>query len=141
MKVLEIPYCTREPNSESWYNYERFLQMYSSDKVEKVLNSLNHRFINHPEIKILLYNYINIDEKNVIIKRRNYIIKLFLNKLDSKKIVYTFYKKLKIILRALIYNFKKYIGHLNGVYLKKSLLLNKTKDAKMSRIDYSNQGV
>jgi glycosyltransferase domain-containing protein len=141
MKVLNIPYCTREPNSESWYNHERYLQMYSTEKVEKVINSLSGRFVKNPEIKTLLYNYINIDDNNVKLEKRNKSIKALLFNLDTKKKFNNFYIKIKIILNALIYNYKMYIGHLNGEYLKKSLLLIKTKDAKLSRVDYSSQGV
>jgi hypothetical protein len=115
--------------------------MYSTEKVEKVINSLSGRFVKNPEIKTLLYNYINIDDNNVKLEKRNKSIKALLFNLDTKKKFNNFYIKIKIILNALIYNYKMYIGHLNGEYLKKSLLLIKTKDAKLSRVDYSSQGV
>jgi glycosyltransferase domain-containing protein len=140
MKVLNIPYCTREPNSETWYNHERYLQMYSNKKLERVTNSLNIIFSNSSEIKLMLLNYINIDNKLTSLNKEEKYFKIISHKINFKNKWTNFYNKYKIIRQAWSYNLQATIGNSNSIFLKKSLLLNKTNDSKISRSDYSSQG-
>jgi hypothetical protein len=140
MKVLNIPYCTREPNSETWYNHERYLRMYSNEKVERVTNSLNIIFSNNSEIKSMLLNYINKDNKLISLDKEEKYYKIISYIINFKNQWTNLYNKYKIIREACSHNLHATIGNTNSILLKSSLLLNKTIDSKKSRSDYSSQG-
>jgi glycosyltransferase domain-containing protein len=94
MRVMNIPYTTRERNNFVWYNEKNVLKMYSYNKIEKAKNGL---------IEVL-----SETNDNDIKKNNNFVNKVFeilVDRLVNKSLKKNKYTSLKTIIKNTIKNF------------------------------------